>query len=421
MEPLKLINKKIEWFYLFIIFISLFSFNTYKEYTHFKEFSADEIYQTRGKILNIFPNKDSSKNTNIAKIETENFTFFTSIPNTIEVNISNSIEFIVVSQKITFYDYFKGFFAPTFSVELLEISPTVVEKIKEKILKQHENPLIGNLFNTLFFATSLNKELQNLCAIYGISHIVAISGFHLGIISFVLFFILNLLYSPIHQKYFPYRNKKLDILIVVSLVLFLYLLIINIVPSFLRSFLMFLFGLFLLRSNIKLLSFSSLLLVVLIILALFPKLLFSLSLWFSVAGVFYIFLYIQYFNTLNKYLSFLIFNFWIFFAINPITHFFFGITSTMQLLSPLITIGFIIFYPVELFLHLIGSGDLFDNFITFWINSNPKSITFFTPLFLFLGHIIISFLAIRYRIWFYILNLDILIFNSYLYYFIYYG
>jgi competence protein ComEC len=421
LEPLKLINNKKEWLYLFIIFLLFFSFNSYKEYNNFKEFSSDEIYQTSGKVLNIFPDKDQTKNTNIAKIETANFTFFTSIPNTIELKQSNHIEFIVVSQKVTFYDFVKGFFAPTFNVELLPSNPTIIENINQTILAQHQNSLIGNLFNTLFFATSLNKELQNLCAIYGISHIVAISGFHLGIISFVLFFIFNLLYSPIHQKYFPYRNKKVDILILISVILFLYLLAINLVPSFLRSFLMFLFGLFLLRSNIKLFSFISLFLVILIIIALYPKLLFSLSLWFSVAGVFYIFLYIQYFNTLNKYLSFLLFNFWIFFAINPITHFFFGTTSIIQLLSPLITIGFIIFYPIELFLHLIGYGDILDNLIYIWINTNPSSMIFLTPTFIFIGHIIISFLAVQYRIWFYVLNLDILIFNSYLYYFIYYG
>ena len=421
MEPLKLINNKREWLYLLIIFLSIFSFNIYKEYTNFLELRSDEIYQTTGRVLNIFPHKDPTKNRNIAKIETKNFTFFTSIPNTILLKSSNHIECIIVTQKITFYDFMKGFFAPTFNIEILPSKATLIENINQKIANQHTNPLIGNLFNTLFFATSLDKTLQNLCSIYGISHIIAISGFHLGIISIVLYFITNLFYTPIHQQYFPYRNKKVDIMVFISLFLFLYLITINLVPSFLRSFLMFLFGLFLLRSNIKLLSFHSLLIVVLLIIALFPKLLFSLSLWFSVAGVFYIFLYLQYFKSLNKYISFLFFNFWIFFAINPITHLFFGTTSLVQLLSPFITMGFILFYPIELLLHIIGFGHLLDTLIEIWLDSNLFYIIFETPLVFFFSHIIISFLAIRYKIWFMILNIEILSFNGYLYYITYYG
>jgi competence protein ComEC len=309
----------------------------------------------------------------------------------------------------------KGFFAPSFSIELIPSSLSIVENIHKKVREQHANDAIGDFYNTLFFATPLDKNLQNLCAIYGISHVVAISGFHLGIISVVLFFILNLLYSPLHQKYFPYRNKKMDILIVITIILFIYLLAINLVPSFLRSFVMFLFGLFLLRSNIKLFSFGSLAFVVLMIIAFFPKLLFSLSLWFSVAGVFYIFLYIHYLSAMNKYVSFLFFNFWIFFAINPITHFFFGTTAMVQLFSPFITIGFIVFYPLELLFHLIGFGDILDRFLEFWIATDPRYTLVFTPIWLFGIHIIISLLAIWYKFFFYLLNIVLLLFNCYLF------
>jgi competence protein ComEC len=424
LESLKLINNKKEWFYLSLLLTLILSLNISKEYSFWKEFTSNEIYQTTGKIVNIYPKENKNNLNHIAKIETEHFTFFTPIPKNILLKRTNTISLIIVSQKVTFYDFLKGFFAPSFGIEVIPVSLTAVENIYQMVLQQHHYQVIGDFYNTLFFATPLDKNVQNLCAIYGIAHVVAISGFHLSIISVVLFFILNLLYSPLHQKYFPYRNKKMDILIVITMVLFIYLVAINLVPSFLRSFVMFLFGLFLLRSNIKLFSFGSLAFIVLLIIAFFPKLFFSLSLWFSVAGVFYIFLYMQYFSTLNKYFSFLFFNFWIFFAINPITHFFFGTTALAQLLSPFITIGFIVFYPLELLLHLISFGDILDNFLELWITTEPKYTLIFTPIWLFGGHIFLSLLAIWYKFFFYLLNIIIVLFNCYIFLFawlIYYG
>lgn len=415
MESLKLINNKKEWLFVSFLLLIIFFFTISKEYHIWKEFTSDEIYQTTGKIVNIYPKEDKRSLNNIAKVETEQFTFFTPIPKNINLKKTDSISMIVVSQKITFYDYMKGFFAPSFSIEHIHSSINTVENIQNLVREQHKNGAIGDFYNTLFFATPLDKDIQNLCAIYGIAHVVAISGFHLTIISIVLFFILNYLYSPIHQSLFPYRNKKMDIMIVITIILFIYLLAINLVPSFLRSFAMFLFGLFLLRSNIKLFSFGSLAFIVILIIAFFPKLLFSLSLWFSVAGVFYIFLYVQYFSKMNKYVSFLFFNFWIFFAINPITHFFFGTTALVQLLSPFITIGFIVFYPLELVVHLIGFGDILDSFLEFWIETDPRYTLVFTHIWLFVIHIILSLLAIWYKLFFYLLNIMILIFNSYIF------
>ena len=168
---------------------------------------------------------------------------------------------------------------------------------------------LTSIFQALFLAIPLDKYIQEYNSSLGISHLFAISGFHLGIIVGFFYFILNFIYKPIHKNFFPYRNKRYDILIFITLILLYYLYYIGFVPSFLRSFVMFVFGLLLLRSNIKIFSYTTLLLVIFIILILFPKLLFSLSLWFSICGVFYIYLYIQYFKNLNKYISILFLTF----------------------------------------------------------------------------------------------------------------
>ncbi|MBI3874274.1 MAG: ComEC/Rec2 family competence protein [Arcobacter sp.] len=370
MEPLKLANSTKEWLFILFALSIVFSINLFHNYELFKKLKSDEISENTGKIINIYPKEKN----NILKIETTDFTFFTSSPKDLHFEKFQSINFILVTEKIKFIDYLKGFFAPTFNIETTYTCPTIVENINNSITSQHSNKLLGELFNTLFLAT-----------------------------------------PPIHQRYFPYRNKKLDSLIVISILLFIYLLALNTIPSFLRSFMMFIVGIFLLRSNIKILSFGSLGIITLLIIALFPKLLFSLSLWFSVIGVFYIFLFMQYFSKLNKIFGFVLFNFWIFFAVNPITHFFFGTTSLVQLLSPIITIGFIIFYPLELILHLLNLGGLFDTLLLLWLNTNPYSYNVFSPLWVLIAHIVVSLLSIKYKWSFYLLNISLVIFALFLY------
>jgi competence protein ComEC len=411
MEPLKLANSKKEWFYLLSFLFIIIFFNLLFEYQKYKEFSNEELYQTNAKVLNIYPKEEFTT----IKLQSDSFTFFTSVSKDTNISKLNTISTTIITKQVTFFEYLKGFYTNTFNNIIIPQSSTHIHYLSTQINNQHQNEKIASLFNALFFAIPLNKEVQELCAIYGISHLVAISGFHLGILSFVIYGVFYLFYNPIHQRYFPYRNKRFDLLIVTAIILFIYLIYINIVPSFLRAFVMFIFGLYFLRSNIKILSFQTLLIVVLFIMALFPKLLFSLSLWFSVAGVFYIYLFIQYFKNLNKYVAFFLFNIWIYLAINPITHYFFGTTSLVQLFSPLFTIGFSIFYPLELFLHFIGFGGLLDSLIEKWLSFKPNNVELLTPLWFFLLYLGISINAIFYKSSFILLNILFVIFNLYLY------
>ncbi|MDN5052808.1 ComEC/Rec2 family competence protein, partial [Aliarcobacter butzleri] len=71
---------------------------------------------------------------------------------------------------------------------------------------------------------------------YGIAHVVALSGFHLVVLSFVIYWILYFPYKFFQDRYFPYRNRKLDILLITIAILFYYLILTDIVPSLLRSF-----------------------------------------------------------------------------------------------------------------------------------------------------------------------------------------
>jgi len=115
--------------------------------------------------------------------------------------------------------------------------------------------------------------------------------------------------------------------------------------------------------GIELLTFSFLATMIMIILLLFPKMLLSLAFWFSVLGVFYIFLLVERFRTLNKPLMMLLISFGIFVLMLPLVHMIFPITSTLQLYSPFLSLLFIPFYPLSILAHLIGQGGVFDGLL----------------------------------------------------------
>ena len=174
---------------------------------------------------------------------------------------------------------------------------------------------------------------------------------------------------------------------------------------------MFILGVIFLRSNIKVLSYQTLLLTLLFIVSLFPQYIFSISLWFSISGVFYIFLYLQYFKNLPKIYNILFFNFWIYFAFNPIVHYFFSDTTYEQLISPFLTLIFSIFYPVELFLHIIDYGHLFDNYLLELLNYKLNIKEYETSIYFFFVYIILSILSILDKRYFTIFNILLVIFN----------
>lgn len=411
MSPLSLFNSFKQRGVSLFLFFTLFSFFLLIEFHNYQKIISSEVYKTDAVIQNIY----YKEKYNILKLQTDNFTFFTSIPKDISYTKLQKIQIFFLTTKITFLDYLKGFYTHSFHIQNYEEESSIKNTLYDFIDSQHQNKTISSLYTALFLAIPIDQEIRDLTAEYGISHLIAISGFHLGIMSLTLYFLLHLFYNPIHQKYFPYRNKRFDILIVSTLILFSYLVLVDFVPSLLRAFTMLLFGLIMLRSNIKILSFETLFWIVIVILALFPKLLFSLSLWFSVAGVFYIFLFLRYFKDLNKYFQIIFFNLWIYLAMNPIVHYFFSITSYEQLISPLLTLLFTLFYPLTFILHIIGLGDLFDPYLesvlAFQIDSFDKP-TLVSIFILYLG---LSLFSIYSKKAFYALNTGIVGFTLYLF------
>ena len=396
---------------LLLVLIIILLINLSIEYSKYKELIDDEVYETKVKVLNIYPKQDY----NILRLSAPNFDFFTNIDKSESVEKLDILNILILSKNISFLDYLKGFYAKSIIFKKIEKQSSFKDEIIKKIDSNHEDNITKELFQALFLAIPISKELRDICTNYGISHLIALSGFHLGVLSFVIYWIFYFPYTYLHKKYFLYRNKKYDLLLVSISFLFFYLILTNVVPSLLRAFVMFVFAIFLLRYNIKLFSYTTLFIVFLIVISLFPKYFFSLGFWFSIIAVFYIFLFLQYFSKLNKYLQIVLFNLWMFLIFNPIVHFYFPQTSYEQFLSPLITILFTFFYPFEIFAHIFDFAIYFDWFIKKFLYWDMYVYNVETPFYFFIVYLMFSLASIFYKKAFWVLNILMIIFNLYLY------
>ncbi|WP_141048044.1 ComEC/Rec2 family competence protein [Aliarcobacter cryaerophilus] len=403
------ISKNSLFFTLFLLFV--FMINILFNYLSYKELKKEYIFETKAEVLNIYPKEKFD----VIKLKGDGFEFFASFSKDENIKKLDFLNVVFDTRNITFYTYLKGFFTKILYFERGEKNNSVKEKIIKNIEENHDDFMIRELFNALFLAIPVSSQLRDIITAYGIAHVVALSGFHIVVLSFVIYWILYFPYSFLQNRYFPYRNRRFDILLITMAILFYYLLLTDIVPSLLRAFVLFSLGLYLLRSNIKVISYLTLFYTFLIVIALFPQYIFNIGFWFSIFAVFYIYLFIQYFKNGNKILLYIFFNIWMFLIFNPIVHFFFAQTAIEQFYSIPITIFFTIFYPLEIVAHIFDFSIYFDKFLKIFLENKIYVYEVFTPLYFFILYILFSFLSIWSKKSFFILNILVIGFNFYLY------
>ena len=403
------ISKNSLFFTLFLLFV--FMINILFNYLSYKELKKEYIFETKAEVLNIYPKEKFD----VIKLKGDGFEFFASFSKDENIKKLDFLNVVFDTRNITFYTYLKGFFTKILYFERGEKNNSVKEKIIKNIEENHDDFMIRELFNALFLAIPVSSQLRDIITAYGIAHVVALSGFHIVVLSFIIYWILYFPYSFLQNRYFPYRNRRFDILLITMAILFYYLLLTDIVPSLLRAFVLFSLGLYLLRSNIKVISYLTLFYTFLIVIALFPQYIFNIGFWFSIFAVFYIYLFIQYFKNGNKILLYIFFNIWMFLIFNPIVHFFFAQTAIEQFYSIPITIFFTIFYPLEIVAHIFDFSIYFDKFLKIFLENKIEVYEVFTPLYFFILYILFSFFSIWSKKSFFILNILMIGFNFYLY------
>jgi competence protein ComEC len=413
---LPLFTTKKEWSIFFAVITAIFSISLFFEYLDYKEFKSS--YRVETKVLAHY-HKISKKGYKyyVLKCKNSHMTFYTTTYKEYENLKNRYISIIPNSTKVSFLDYLQGFYMPSKGIKILQHQDSY-KKVYNSLLSLHSDRRVQEFYSAIFLGSHISKDTRESIAILGVSHLVAISGFHISILIIFIYAVLYFPYKYIQQRYFPYRNMKIDILLISICILLFYLIFVDFIPSLLRSYSMLLIGAFFLIRYIKILSFATLLIAVLSTIAIFPKMLFSVGFWFSVSGVFYIYLFIYYLKDMNKYLIAIAFNFWVFMAMAPIAHYYFGIFSIYQILSPMLTLLFSIFYPIVLLLHTVGIpyADSFDAILSMILSVQDDYIEVKTPTWLLISYIGISLASIFYLRAFILLNIFIFIFFSYLTY-----
>lgn len=395
------LDSKKQWAIFLSITLIVFLVNVFLEFRHYdNHISNKKPYAIHTQVINQYEKIKNNKSYFVLKLKGENGEIFYTTSKEDIKDLSH--RFVRVYGKMgdcSFMQYLQSCFFYSYSISL-ESSRDFRDIFREFVDSQHSNLSIANLYKTLFIADVLPKVWRDLSNKLGIAHLLAISGFHLSVLSVVIGLIFGFIYSIFHRK-FSYRNKYYDIGFFILCVMFFYLFILDFSPSFLRAFVMTMIAFLAIYSGVNLLSFKLLFIVVSVCIALFPKLLFSIGFILSVCGVFFIYLFCSYVKLQkNKLFNILImplfFNAAIFLNMLVIVHYFFPYFSPYCLLSIPLSIAFVAFFPLSLLAHFFNIGFIFDDFLLWAMSLEFGSIDIYTPIFLLIPYIFLSFLAIRF-------------------------
>ncbi len=383
------------------VFLSLLlAINLYLEYLNYQKLDFSKPTSLNAQILLQYPKTKDQKTYFVLKLQSKNMIFYTTIKEPLKDLQYRHAHFFGRIKSCSFLESLKSCFFQTYSFSLTR-KHNFKSHARHFIDSAHSNALVGNLYRALFIGDSLNKDLRDRANALGINHLLAISGFHLGILSASVYFLFSLFYTPLQKRYFPYRNAFYDIGVLVWVFLLGYLLLLDFLPSFFRAFLMGLLGFLACFFGVRLLSFKLLILACCIAIALLPKLLFSVGFLLSVCGVWYIFLFLKHTQIFFKDSSFLRRSFQVislsvlvFLNMLIIAHAFFPMFSPYQLFSIPLGLIFIVFFPLSLFLHAVGLGSLLDDILSMPLTIPTISVP--SPLWLLGAHLFLTILSVRF-------------------------
>ncbi len=396
----ELLSTPKEYLWCGVVLSLLLAINLYLEYLNYQKLDFSKPTSLNAQILLQYPKTKDQKTYFVLKFQSKNMIFYTTIKEPLKNLQYRHAHFFGRIKSCSFLESLKSCFFQTYSFSLTR-KHNFKSHLRHSIDNAHSNALVGNLYRALFIGDSLNKDLRDRANALGINHLLAISGFHLGILSASVYFLFSLFYTLLQKRYFPYRNAFYDIGVLVWVFLLGYLLLLDFLPSFFRAFLMGLLGFLACFFGVRLLSFKLLILACCIAIALLPKLLFSVGFLLSVCGVWYIFLFLKHTQIFFKTSSFLRRSFQVislsalvFLNMLIIVHAFFPMFSPYQLFSIPLGLIFIVFFPLSLFLHAVGLGSLLDRLLSMPLTIPTISVP--SPLWLLGVHLFLTILSVRF-------------------------
>ncbi|SMC09002.1 ComEC/Rec2 family competence protein [Nitratiruptor tergarcus] len=376
----------------FLVFL-LFCFNLFWEYRQYNEIFSKKRYFTTATVKNQYAKGKKQ----VLKLQSlDGFTFYTTSYEQLRDLRDRKVKVLLFSSKkrVSFIEFLHNFYIPAYIIAVLPKDRFL--KLKDLIVRQHSSKIAKEIFGALFLATSLDYNTRQKLSSFGISHLVAISGFHIGFLVAIVVTIFLFLFRSIWQRFLPHRNIYTFATLLALFVAGGYFLLLGNLPSVTRAFIMAIVGFILFDRHIKLLSFETLFWIVLIVLALFPRFVFSYGFWLSVSGVYMIYLFLYHVKIRSPLLLFIALNFWVFWFMLPLSLAIFGQFSPLQLLSPLLSMAFAVFYPLALLLHIIGIGGSLD-WMLYFLESDVTSFRVDVPLWQTALFLLLTLLSIYRR------------------------
>ena len=381
--------------FIIVVLIALRLFFSYQEYKSLKTLHG--YYYSDAQVEKLYDKKYYRDGATLVKLRGENgrlFYLFT------KEEPPERFSWVRVRYRLkkgtSFLEYLAGFFAKGDIVAPIEDGFDPRAFLRKAIDRQHDsNSTINTFYHAIFLADPLDRELRKKISNLGVSHLVAISGFHLGIMWLFIFGILFIPYRFLQIRYFPWRHRNIDLGVITLIILGLFVLFVGAPPALTRSYVMLSLTWLMLVLGVELLSFQFLFFAVLLILLLKPSLIASLGFWLSVAGVFYIFLIIRWLRNYSAwFITLVAIPVGVFLLMFPIGHIVFQNTTPWQLMSPPLSLAFILFYPIALFSHLIGIGSLFDPLLLALFDLPKSAVAIEMPTPLILLYITLSIASI---------------------------
>ncbi len=402
-KPSLLIGR--EYFYFFLLSFSLFLASLSIEFYNYTKLTQFDDAIIEVDVLKHYTKSREGKRYEVLKLQTQaGAKFYITSKSPLKELVGYKSRVWVKTKYISFLEYIKGFAAKG-AVISVSRSKADTFKLGDALSTIHKDQEVSQIYGALFFALPLSASLQERFSMLGVSHLLAISGFHLGVLSFILFTLLRLPYTQVQKHFFPYRHRNRDLFVLVAIILGAYLLFLGDVASLLRAYAMLLVGYVLHDRGMKIVSMQTLFVTLVLLLAIWPRLFFAMGFWLSVSGVYFIFLYLHYFGERSKQISFAVVPVWVYMMMTPIALVLFGNYSLYHPLSIVWSILFTLFYPLVLFLHLVGFGASIDGILYFFLTSELHGEHFALPLFWLIPYGLLSLAALYSKQMLYLLLL----------------
>ncbi|WP_373030659.1 ComEC/Rec2 family competence protein, partial [Sulfurovum sp.] len=212
LEKPKLFPEKKTFVWTVLFFLSIILIRLFIEYQSYQSFISKPFYYTHAKVLNAYTKSKGNKRYQVLKLRSDDgFTFYTTNYSKDDFQHKRLRLQIFPNKSISFTDYLGTFYVKSRIKEKQLLDLTFKDDLLEKVSIQHKDPSLASFYNAIFFATPLDKELREKISMLGVSHLVALSGFHLGILWGLVYSLLLLLYRPLQQHFSPYRHALFDV------------------------------------------------------------------------------------------------------------------------------------------------------------------------------------------------------------------